>query len=193
VGYIEDIQAMDLSDDVKQSLIDAHNAEVNPLRESNQSLQARERRERVNGEVEQLKSLGFEEAPGLLAYVRRVFLSADAEEPGAVLLSDNEMGLSGEVSTGATTREEVSVAGALRKFIELMPKTGDGQLAVKLSDQVDGASGDHGRPDKGGDLDVEEREAQVKARAARLSGRTIDRETVRGKRYRTASITGGGE
>jgi hypothetical protein len=181
---------MDLADDVKQTLIDAHIAEVSPLRESNQTLQARANRERVNGEVEALKNLGFEEAPGLLAYVRRVFLSADAEEPGAVLLSDNEMGLSGDQATGSSTREEVSVAGALRKFIELMPKSEDGKLKMALSDQVP-PGGTHVKP--GDDLDDEQREAQRVERTSRLSGRPIDRAAVRSKRYGQASITGGGE
>jgi hypothetical protein len=186
VGYIEDIQAMDLSDEIKQTLITAHRAEVDPLRETNQSLVAQSRRERVDSEVQQLAQMGFAETPGLLKFVRRVFLSDD-EEPGAVLLSDSEMGLSGDMSTGNVGREEISVAGALRKFIELIPKSEQGK--VLLSDQAS-ILDDHGRPASGGDEETdEEKAARRKATSSRLAGKTVDRAVSRSKRYGT----GGGE
>jgi len=189
VGYVEDIQAMDLSDEIKQTLITAHRAEVDPLRETNQSLAAQSRRERVEQEVQQLASIGFAETPGLLKFVRRVFLSDD-EEPGAVLLSDSEMGLSGDKSTGNVGREEISVAGAVRKFIELIPKNDDGKLM--LADQHVLLE-DHGRPADGGEGTDEEKEAERKARTDRLAGRPVDRAVSRSKRYGTATISAGGE
>lgn len=192
MGYEEDIQAMDLADDVKQSLIQAHRAEIDPLRDENRSLSAETKKEKVEGEIEALKGMGFEDAPGLLVWVRRVYLSADAEEPGAVLLADNELGLSGDNASGATGREEISVAGAIRKFVELMPKE-DGKLKINLAAQITGED-DHGKPDKGDDEKTgEERATERRERAARLSGRPIDREAVRAKRYGVASLTGGGE
>lgn len=191
MGYVEDIQAMDLADDVKQTLIQAHNAEIDPIRDQNRTLSAETKKDKVEAEIGTLGSMGFEDAPGLLAWVRRIFLSADAEEPGAVLLADNELGLSGDHASGATGREEISVAGAIRKFIELMPKE-DGKLKVNFSQQVTG-DGDHGRPDEGGEPSEEEKQTQRRERASRLSGRPINRDEVRSKRYRTASITGGGE
>jgi hypothetical protein len=189
VGYIEDIQKMELSDEIKQTLIAAHQAEVDPLRETNQSLTARSKRERVEQEVQKLASLGFAETPGLLKFTRRVLLSDD-EEPGAVLLSDSEMGLSGDNSTGSTGREEISVAGAIREFIELLPKNEEGK--VMLSDQASLLEG-HGRPADGGEPDDEEKEAERKARTARLAGRPVDRATSRSKRYGTATFSAGGE
>jgi hypothetical protein len=189
VGYVEDIQAMDLSDEIKQTLITAHRAEVDPLRETNQSLAAQSRRERVEQEVQQLASVGFAETPGLLKFVRRVFLSDD-EEPGAVLLSDSEMGLSGDKSTGNVGREEISVAGAIRKFIELLPKSEEGKLM--LSDQHVLLE-DHGRPADGGEDTDEEKAAERQARTARLAGRPVDRAASRSKRYGTATVTAGGE
>jgi hypothetical protein len=190
VGYVEDIQAMELSDEIKQQLISAHRAEVDPLRVTNQSLAAQSKQTKVEAEVEQLKAIGFAESPGLLKFVRRVFLSDD-EEPGAVLLSDTEMGLSGDVSTGSTGREEISVAGAIRKFIELLPKNDEGKLM--LADQANILE-DHGRPAAGeGNESEEEREAERKARANRLAGRNVDRAVSRSKRYGTASVGAGGE
>jgi hypothetical protein len=189
VGYIEDIQAMELSDEIKQQLITAHRAEVDPLRETNQSLAAQSKRESVEQEVQKLASIGFKDQPGLLKFTRRVLLSDD-EEPGAVLLSDNEMGLSGSNSTGGSGREEISVAGAIRKFIELLPKNEEGKLM--LSDQATLLE-DHGRPDSGGELDEDEKAAERIARTARLAGRPVDRSVSRSKRYGTATITGGGE
>jgi hypothetical protein len=191
VGYAEDVQALDLADDVKQRLIQAHEAEVDPLRETNRTLSAQAKQDSVETEIEGLKTMGFEDAPGLLKWVRRVYLSADAEEPGAVLLADNELGLSGDRASGAAGREEISVAGAIRKFVELMPKSDDGKLKIQLADQVTGDD-DHGRP-KDGEPNEEERASERKARTNRLAGRAIDRETVRSKRYGRATLTGGGE
>jgi hypothetical protein len=191
VGYEEDVQAMELADDVKQQLIQAHRAEVDPLRNENRTLSAETKKEKVEGDIEALKAMGFEDAPGLLVWVRRVYLSADAEEPGAVLLADNELGLSGDAASGATGREEISVAGAIRKFVDLMPKE-DGKLKINLGEQITGDD-DHGRPDEGGEPSEEERQTQRRERATRLSGRPIDRAAVRAKRYGVATIGGGGE
>jgi len=191
VGYEEDVQEMELADDVKQQLIQAHRAEVDPLRNENRTLSAETKKEKVEGDIEALKAMGFEDAPGLLVWVRRVYLSADAEEPGAVLLADNELGLSGDAASGATGREEISVAGAIRKFVDLMPKE-DGKLKINLGEQITGDE-DHGRPDEGGEPSEEERQTQRRERATRLSGRPIDRAAVRAKRYGVATIGGGGE
>jgi len=189
VGYIEDIQAMELSDETKQALITAHRAEVDPLRETNQSLTAQSKKERVEQEVQKLASLGFAETPGLLKFTRRVLLSDD-EEPGAVLLSDSEMGLSGDNSTGSAGREEISVAGTLRKFIELLPTNEQGKLM--LSDQASILEA-HGRPEDGGEPNEDEKAAEHQARTTRLAGRPVDRATSRSKRYGTATVTAGGE
>lgn len=192
MGYEEDIQAMDLADDVKQQIIQAHRAEIDPIRNENRSLSAETKKDKVEGEVAALSAMGFEDAPGLLVWVRRVYLSADAEEPGAVLLADNELGLSGDSASGATGREEISVAGAIRKFVELMPKQDDGKLKVNLAAQITG-EGDHDKPETGEEKTGEERVSERRERAARLSGRPIDRAAVRAKRYGVASLTGGGE
>lgn len=195
MGYREDIEALELADDVKERLIRAHESEVDPLRQQNEALAARDRRESVETEVGALRTLFSDDenntdAVGLLKFYRRCLLSGDAEEPGAVLLSDNEMGLSGDVATGANGREEISVAGALRKFVELMPRNAEGRLAVNLSDQANAHEND-GRPKNGGDEQLSDEEAA--ARRARLAGREIKRSETRSKRYGTASITTGAE
>lgn len=191
MGYIEDIEAMELADEVKQQLITAHRAEVDPLKKQNEANSARARKNTVEQEVVALSDAGFDEAPGLLAYYRRVLLSADAEEPGAVLLSDTEMDLSGDQATGATGRESVSVAGALRKFVELMPKTEEGKLKVNLSDMGD-ETGDHSRPEDGDKGGSEQKTETSRSNLSKLTGKDLTRK-ARGKRYGVASVTGGGE
>lgn len=176
MGIIDEIKALDLADDVKEKLIREHQAEINPLKETNDSLLARSRKESVNTEVAQLSELGFDEAPGLLKFYRRVLLSADAEEPGAVLLSDGELELSGDEATGATGREEISVAGALRKFVELMPRNQEGKL--NLSDQVH-ANENLNRPETGDPNDPDARKQARTERASRLAGRPVNRTRSR--------------
>lgn len=171
MGYIEDVQALDLSDDVKQSLIASHQKEVDPLKQENQTLSAKTKKDAVEQEIAQLSELGFKESPGLLKFVRRVFLSADAEQPGAVLLSDQELNLSGDEATGATGKEDISVAGGIRKFIELMPRTQEGKL--NLSDQAN-LSENINRPDEGEDNEDEKKEKR-KAASSKLAGRTVER------------------
>lgn len=191
MGYIEDIDAMELADEIKQQLITAHRAEVDPLKKLNEANSARARKNTVEQEVVALSDAGFDEAPGLLAYYRRVLLSADAEEPGAVLLSDTEMDLSGDQATGATGRESVSVAGALRKFVELMPRTEEGKLKVNLSDMGD-EEGDHGRPADGDKEGSEQKTETSRSNLSKLTGKDLTRK-ARGNRYGVASVTGGGE
>jgi hypothetical protein len=146
VGILETIDAMELSDEQKEKLRQEYTEAVDPLKTENDSLKAKDRRSSVEEEVKGLATLGFSEAPGLLKFYRRVLLSGDAEEPGAVLLSDSEMHLSGDAATGATGREEISVAGALRKFVELLPRNNEGKLNLSDMNLTD----DHGRPDDTG-------------------------------------------
>lgn len=189
MGFIEDVQAMDLSDDDKQVLIEKHRSEVDPLRQTNESLSARTKKDTVEAEVVALADAGFKDQPGLLKYYRRCLLSPDAEEPGAVLLSDTEMELSGDQATGATGREEVSVATALRTFVKLMLND-DGKLAVDLSD-IATATDDDDRPDAG-DNDPTKRTEEARSNLSNLTGKDLTRKS-RSKRYRTATVTGGGE
>lgn len=186
MGILEEIDKLELSDEQKATLRREYASEIDPLREQNDSLTARDRRSSVDTEIKALSDLGFSEAPGLLKYVRRIYLSADAEEPGAVLLSDNEMGLSGDEATGATGREEISVAGTLRKFIELMPRSQEGKL--QLSDIT--VDDDHNRPDPG-DNDPEKKVKEHRENLGRITGRSLDRTR---KRYQgRAGVAAGGD
>jgi len=184
MGYVEDIEKLELADDVKEQLIRSHQQEVDPLLQNNQALSRRSRKTAVNQEVIQLSNLGFDEAPGLLKFVRRVLLSDD-EEPGLVLLSDADLELSGDEATGANGKEELTVAGAIRKFIELMPKSQEGKL--NLSDQVHGNENIN-RPDKGND-DPETKATERAERTERLAGGKVERTR---KRYRRATSTAEG-
>jgi hypothetical protein len=178
VGVLDILDELNISDEEKARLRQEHEAELTPLSQENESLKANERRERTEQEIAVLSDMGFKESPGLLKYVRRIFLSADAEEPGAVLLSDSELNLSGDQATGATGKEEVSVAGALRKFIELMPKDDKGQL--KLSEQV--LLTDDVHPDDDESNKEEDDTDTHKKNLERVTGRPIDRTRKRYQR-----------
>lgn len=185
MGIVEEIDKLELSDDVKARLRQEYASEVDPLKSENSSLKARDRRSTVEEDVKGLAELGFAEAPGLLKFYRRALLSPDAEEPGAILMSDSDLSLTGDAATGATGREEISVAGALRKFVELMPRNGEGKIV--LSDMML-ASEDHGRPEDGGENEGETTEDH-KANLAKITGREIKRTR---KRYGGGIVSGGG-
>ena len=184
MGILETIDALELSDEVKEKLRQEHASDLDPLKSERDSLKAKDKRSSVEDEVKGLATLGFSETPGLLKFYRRVLLSADAEEPGAILMSDSELHLSGDVATGATGREEISVAGALRKFVELLPKNNEGKL--ELSD-MHLSTDDHGRPEEGGEEGKESTEDHRK-NLEKITGRNLTRTR---KRY-GAMVTGGG-
>ena len=186
MGILETIETLDLADEVKDKLRQEHQSEFDPLKSENDSLKAKDRRSSVEDEVKTLGDLGLSAAPGLLKFYRRVLLSADAEEPGAVLMSDSELHLSGDVATGATGREEISVAGALRKFVELLPRTSEGKL--ELSDMML-ATEDHGKPEQGG-AEGSETSDDHRANLAKITGRAVTRTR---KRYGNGIVSGGGE
>lgn len=184
MGILETIDALELSDEQKEQLRREYSGEVDPLKTENDSLKARDRRSSVEDEVKTLGGMGFSEAPGLLKFYRRVLLSGDAEEPGAVLLSDNEMNLSGDAATGATGREEISVAGALRKFVELLPRNNEGKLELSDINLTD----DHGRPEDGGEPDKATKDDEARENLGAITGRPIKRTR---KRYQRGIVSGG--
>lgn len=185
MGFLETIDTLELSDEMKEQLRREHAGEVDPLKSERDGLKARSRQQEVEDEVKALGSVGFAEAPGLLKFYRRVLLSPDSEEPGAILLSDSELQLSGDTATGATGREEMSVAGVLRKFVELLPRNSEGKL--NLSDMML-AEEDHGRPEDGGEEGKETTDEHRK-NLERITGRDLNRTR---KRYGGGVSSGGG-
>ena len=190
MGILETIDALNLSDEEKARIRREYTEEVDPLKSENSTLKLSDRRERVKVEIANLADAGLKDAPAALAYLRRIYLSPDSEEPGVVLFADHELGLSGDESTGATKREEASVAGAFRHFFSLLPTDADGKLKVMLSSQGDVVE-DHGRPDKG-DNDPDEETAKHKSSLGKAIGREIGRPS-REKRYGGRQSSGGGE
>lgn len=175
MGLLETLEGLDLSDEVKQQIISEHEGELGDGQTELAKLRATAKKTKVNGEVEALKSMGFAEAPGLLKFVRRVMLSDD-EQPGIVLLSDADMELSGDDITDAKNREELSVAGAIRKFIELMPKTQEGKL--DFSDMVS-QDGSVDRPPAGDEPSAEDKTREARERLAKHAGRPVTERTRR--------------
>lgn len=184
MGILETIDKLELSDEQKDELRREYASDVDPLKTERDSLKAKSRQQTVEDEVKALGSLGLSEAPGLLKFYRRVLLSPDSEEPGAVLLSDSELHLSGDQATGASGREEMSVAGVLRKFVELLPRNNEGKLELSDMNLAD----DHGRPEEGGQEEGETTDDHRK-NLEKITGRSLTRTR---KRY-GAMVTGGGE
>jgi hypothetical protein len=163
VGLLDTIDSLNLSDDVKARVIQEHQADLGEKDTEITTLRAKDRKSDVEKEIEDLKKLGFSEAPGLLKFVRRIYLSDD-DGPGIVMLSDNDLHLSGDERVGATSREEISTAGAVRQLISLLPRNEEGKL--ELSDQGIAAD-DTNRPNKEGDNEETDEDAE-KARRARV-------------------------
>jgi hypothetical protein len=189
VGLLEELDRMDLADDVKERIRQEHQQEIQAEQSKRVIAEAQKRRGDVNAEIKELADIGFSESPGLLKFVRRVFLSDDGE-PGIVLLSDADLELSGDEATDATGKEEMSTAETLRKFISLMPKKEvEGKLKVQLSDQALGAEAGE-KPDDKSDDDASREEREKSAKG--WSGQEVGTRTR--KRYRGhARATAGGE
>lgn len=165
MGLLDDLDRLDLSDEQKAQVRQLHLGDLSEKDTEIQTLKAKDRRDSVEQEIEALGGMFSDPQPGLLKFVRRVYLSDD-EGPGIVMLSDTDLNLSGDEATGATTREEATTAGVLRKFIGLLPKNTEGKL--ELSDQGIAAD-DHTRPDKDGDeSDDEKKLAEQKAKRERV-------------------------
>jgi len=206
VGFLEDIDAMDIPDEAKAKLRAAHLSEVDPLRAERDKHARDNRRDKVEEEVKALGTLFADDegnvipqAVSLLKYTRRVFLSdtdADpSQEPEAVLLADHELGLSGEQATGANAQEGITAAGAVRKFIELLPtQEKDGKLRMLLSDVALSAD-DHGR-ESGSGAEGDDKDKDSKAHRESLSAATgleiPERKRTRYNGGRPKVTTGGG-
>ena len=190
MGILETIEALNLSDEEKARMRREYAEEVDPLKSERDRLQATDRRERVKVEIANLSDAGLKEAPAALAFLRRLYLSPDAEEPGVVLFSDSELGLSGDEATGSRAREEMSTKAAFEHFFSLLPKDTDGKLKMALSDQGD-ITDDHGKPQKGAD-DPDEKTAAHKSSLGKAIGREVGRPS-REKRYGGRQSSGGGE
>lgn len=174
MGYIEDVNAMELSDDIKNQLISAHQKDIDPLKSERDSLKAKSK---IDETETKISKWGLSEiSPGIAKYVRRALLSPDSEQPGAILLSDNEMGLSGDLATGATGREEITVAKVINDIFEMWPKKDDGKL--NFSDQMINAD-NHSRPENGDD-DPSEKSEKARNNLSKVTGKSTKRS---GKRY----------
>jgi hypothetical protein len=190
VGILETIDGLNLSDEEKARMRREYEAEVDPLKTERDRLQANDRASRVKVDIANLADAGLKDAPKALAFLRRLYLSPDAEEPGVVLFADHELGLTGDEATGARTREEMSTKQAFETFFSLFPTDKDGKLKIALSDQGNLLE-EHGRPDKGDD-DPDEKTEKHKSSLGRAIGRDIGRPS-REKRYGGRQTSGGGE
>jgi hypothetical protein len=193
VGYLEDLDAMDIPQETKDALRAAHLSEVDPLRAREQQLARENKRDKVEEEIKSLGALFADDdgniasnAISLLKFTRRLYLSdTDAdpnEEPGVILLADHELGLSGDEATGAHTQQAITAAGAVREFIKLLPtKEDDGKLKLHLSD-VALLADDHSREPGSGA--VENSDDEHSQRADHLSSATgLERPKRTRRRY----------
>ena len=192
MGILETIDALNCSDEEKARMRREYAEEIDPLRSERDRLQATDRQGRVKVEIANLSDAGLKEAPAALAFLRRLYLSPDAEEPGVVLFADHELGLSGDEATGAHAREEMSTKAAFEKFFSLLPKDKDGKLKIALSDQGT-LTEDHGQPLTGdAAADAEANTTAHKSSLGKAIGREIGRPS-RAARYGGRQSSGGGE
>jgi hypothetical protein len=176
VGLFEEIDKLELSDELKDKLRQEHQQEIGGKDDELLQLRRRNRKGDVETEITALNTLFNSEAPGLLKFVRRVYLSDD-QQPGAVLMSDADLELSGDEATGSRSEEEISVADAIREVFKLMPRTQEGKL--KLSDQGS-ITDDHGRPEDEQQESENERTERRKRNESTL-GRPVERKRGRVK------------
>lgn len=189
MGILETIDQMNVSDEEKDRLRREFSEEVDPLRDVARRESARAKESRVEQQIEGLKPL-FGDAPAAYAYARRILLSDD-EEPAGVLLSDADLGLSGDNATGSTGKQEITLSEALTGFIDRLPKNHEGKLNITLSEQGN-ANEDHDRPDDGNEPNRTERSAEARKGLSKAIGKDIPARTR--KRYRGGGLAAvGGE
>lgn len=183
MGFLDELETMELSDEVKEQLRREHISEIEEKDTLLSDATFESRKAKVEAEIQGLKEIDLSE-PGLLKYVRRVYLSDDGDV-ATVLLSDADLQLSGDEAVGARSKEEKSSADILRGFIELLPRNQEGKLdlgGMALSD-------DAGDPPKEND-DPEEEHKERHQHAEKWLGRSIKRTRTR---YDRSGATGGGE
>lgn len=174
MGLLDEIDKLELSDEQKDRLRQEYGTEVSTKDDELSKYRRRSLKAEVDKEIDGLKKLGFSESPGLLKFVRRVLLSDD-DQPGAVLLSDADLELSGDEAVGARTEEEISVAEAIREFIKLLPRTEEGH--VKLADQVLIHNSTE-RP-ASEEEESDDAKAQKRQRVEKTLGRPVERKRTR--------------
>lgn len=198
MGILEDIDALELADDVKENLKRNAQAEIDAERTQTQEERRKNRRTSVEDEIKGLQTMFSDkdgnvspEMIGVLKYTRRVYLSDD-EEPGVVLLTDDELELSDDQRTGARQKEEVSTADVVRHLFSLFPKNDEGKIS--LSDVIP-ENPNNDRPDNG----TPESEVEKNKAATQRLGWSGERKRTRYSRdARTAAAaaaaaSGGGK
>jgi hypothetical protein len=181
MGLLETIEALDLSDEEKATLRAEYEGDLAPIREDANKSKRELRRDTVEAEIKEFSDLGF--PPGVLKLYRRIQLSDDAQEPGAVLLSDDDLNLADDQRTGARSREDVSVAGACKQLMEAIKTSTDADGTVKslFSDQAIAAESTD-KPDVG---DASDKTQKSKDNLAAITGRSVERSKTR---YRNGGV-----
>jgi hypothetical protein len=184
MGLLEDIDALELSDEQKATLKEKYSDEIKAQEDENSRLRRERNKTNVTKELDDLKEIGLED-PTLRKFLRRVFLSDD-DEPGIVLLSDSDLELSGDDAIGSHKREEKTTAQVLRDFIGLLPRNQEGKLdlgGMALEDD------NHGHPKDGEEEDEEKKRTERKESTKKWLGREPTRSR---KRYEGRSLAGVG-
>lgn len=138
------VEGLELSEEQK-AIVDQHETELARLR-------ADARKREVTDKVEELKSMGFSEFPGLLKTIREVLLSDDG---GTALL------LSEEAADGTKSESNLTATDIVNKLVTALPMK-DGKL--DFSDQATGLVEDEKPPVTEGETKTdEERAAEARA------------------------------
>lgn len=176
MGYVEDVQAMDLSDDIKEKLITSHMQETRPQRLAGYKSEA-------DAVVDRFRKMGFSEEEGCTAFLkrlRRIQMSEDAHEPAAVLMSDSDLELTGEAKLDAGSREEVNLADEVVNLLNLLPGAIEGKLKIQLSEQA--LAAEEGERPGSGDENPEQAASDASKRLSTHTG--VQTKGVSRSRYR---------
>lgn len=116
------LDGLDLSDE-QRAQIEAQFADDEADAQELERLRQKDREREVDDKIDGLKEVGLSDNPGVLKFLRRIYLSDDGK-PSAILLADDDAGLK---------QEEVSLSDAFDQFLDLL-KNQEGKL--ELSSQA---------------------------------------------------------
>jgi hypothetical protein len=122
------VSKTDPLDGIDFSNEDAVRSVVSKLAEDNASLRSKSREQEISEEIDRVKGLGFEDAPGFLRVYQDI-LESDDGEPAMILLAHDDRGR--EQGTSRPTASDIA-----KSLIDALPtEEKDGELKVALSAQ----------------------------------------------------------
>jgi len=143
-----DMDKLELSDEARE-LIEHQQTELAENKEELAKVKADNQKHEVESKIENLKKIGLDQYPGLLKFIRNVYLSDDGGT--AILLSEEE--------NGKESKSKLTSTQIVDGFVEALPKE-DGK--IKLSEQILEIDNDN-KPEDDTSKEVPQEEKTAKA------------------------------